>query len=167
MKKLILIPVLKILSFFKYRGFPLYFLPDGGMGSHKPYLKFLLDSLDIETPLIVEAGSGNHSTGLFVKELKNKDYRLFSFENHKNWYTKISKKYGNPNTKFIYIEGKSYLVLEEHLKQEKIEKIDLTFIDSSPLESRRLEENVSLMAAVVSKECRRWARHLKVPQPLF
>ena len=80
MKKLILIPVLKILSFFKYRGFPLYILPDGGMGSHKRYLKFLLDSLDIENPLIVEAGSGNHSTGLFVKELKNKDYSLFSFE---------------------------------------------------------------------------------------
>ena len=142
MKKLILIPVLKILSFFKYRGFPLYILPDGGMGSHKRYLKFLLDSLDIENPLIVEAGSGNHSTGLFVKELKNKDYSLFSFENHKNWYTKISKKYSNPNTKFIYIEGKSYLVLEEHLKQEKIEKIDLTFIDSSPLESRTEVKNI-------------------------
>ena len=71
MKKLLLVPILKILSFFKYRGFPLYFLPDGGMGSHKKFLKFLLDALELKNPLIVEAGSGNHSTGLFVKEFKN------------------------------------------------------------------------------------------------
>ena len=142
MKKLILIPVLKILSLFKYRGFPLYFLPDGGMGSHRRYLKFLLDALDTEKPVIVEAGSGNHSTGLFVKELKNTDYRLFSFENHKNWYTKISTKFNNPNSKFIFIEGKSYLGVEEYLKKESIVKIDLTFIDSSPLESRTEVKNI-------------------------
>ena len=76
MKKLILIPIHKILSLFKYRGFPLYYLPDGGMGSHKKYLKFILDTLDTDKLVIVEAGSGNHSTGLFVKELKNTNYRL-------------------------------------------------------------------------------------------
>ena len=142
MKKLLLVPILKILSFFKYRGFPLYFLPDGGMGSHKKFLKFLLDALELKNPLIVEAGSGNHSTGLFVKELKNKDYSLISFENHKNWYTKISKKYSNPSTKFIYIDGLSYQSVEEHLENENIKKIDLTFIDSSPLESRTEVKNI-------------------------
>ena len=142
MKNLILIPILKVLSLFKYRGFPLYFLPDGGMGSHRRYLKFLLDALETEKPVIVEAGSGNHSTGLFVKELKNTDYKLISFENHKNWYTKISTKFNNPNSKFIFIEGKSYLGVEEYLKKESIVKIDLTFIDSSPLESRTEVKNI-------------------------
>ncbi len=142
MKKLILIPILKILSLFKYRGFPLYFIPDGGMGSHKKYLKFILDALNEEEPVIVEAGSGNHSTGLFVKELKNINYKLYSFENHKNWYTKISKKYNNPKSKFIFIKGKSYLEVEDYLKKESIEKIDLTFIDSSPLESRTEVKNI-------------------------
>lgn len=142
MKKLILIPILKILSLFKYRGFPLYYLPDGGMGSHKRYLKFLLGTLNTDKVVIVEAGSGNHSTGLFVKELKNTNYRLLSFENHKNWFTKISKKYSNPNSKFIFIESKSYLEVEDYLKKESIEKIDLTFIDSSPLESRTEVKNI-------------------------
>ena len=92
--------------------------------------------------VIVEAGSGNHSTGLFVKELKNTNYRLVSFENHKNWYTKISRKYSNPNSKFIFIEGNSYIEVEDYLKKDSIEKIDLTFIDSSPLESRTEVKNI-------------------------
>jgi hypothetical protein len=136
MKKLLLFPTLKILSLFKYQGFPLYFLPDGGMGSHKRYLKFVIDTLSIDVPLIVEAGSGFHSTGLLVKHLKKTSYRLLSFDNHQNWHKKMSKKYSNPNSKFIFINGKSYFEIDDYLKEQSIEKIDLTFIDSSPFDSR-------------------------------
>lgn len=142
MKNIILIPVLKILSLFKYRGFPLYYLPDAGMGSHKKYLKFLLENLDITNPVLVETGSGDNSTGLFVKELKNKNYSLYSFENHKAWHVKMARKYKNVNSQFIYIEGKSYLDIKKYLDKDSVKKIDLTFIDSNPWESRTEVKNL-------------------------
>tara|TARA_B100001564_G_C20636427_1_gene669928 strand:- start:1002 stop:1733 length:732 start_codon:yes stop_codon:yes gene_type:complete len=142
MKNLLVKSFLKILSLFKYGGFPIYYLPDAGMGSHKKYLKFLLKNLDVNNPVLVEAGSGDNSTGLFIKELRNKNYTLYSFENYKSWHLKMSKKYKNLNTKFIYIEGKSYLDIKKHLDRDNIKKIDLTFIDSSPWESRTEVKNL-------------------------
>ena len=131
MKNIILIPALKILSLFKYRGFPLYYLPDAGMGSHKKYLKFLLENLDTTNPVLVETGSGDNSTGLFVKELKNKNYSLYSFENHKAWHDKMARKYKNVNSQFIYIEGKSYLDIKKYLDKDNVNKIIEDILSSS------------------------------------
>ena len=142
MKNLILFPLLKILSLFKYGGFPIYYMPDAGMGSHKKYFKFLLENLNIKNPVIVEAGSGDNSTGLFVKELKNKNYTLYSFENHEDWHKKMTKKYKNSNSQFIYIEGKSYAGIKKYLDKDSVKKIDITFIDSSPWESRTEVNNL-------------------------
>jgi hypothetical protein len=136
-KRLIYQFLVKVLYLFNYKfGFPIYNLPDGGMGSHKHYLKFIINNLDETNLTVVEAGSGDNSTGLFVRELKNKNYTLYSFENNLAWHEKMSKKYKNSNTEFIFIKGNSYLSVEKHLNDLNVTEIDLTFIDSAPWESR-------------------------------
>ncbi|OUX38250.1 MAG: hypothetical protein CBE33_01065 [Candidatus Pelagibacter sp. TMED273] len=137
MKRIIYAFLVKILYLFNYQfGFPIYSLPDGGMGSHKKYLKFIINNLNKTNLTVVEAGSGDNSTGLFLKELKNKNYVLYSFENNVSWHNKMSRKYKNSNIEFILIKGKSFLPVEKHLNDANVTEIDLTFIDSAPWESR-------------------------------
>lgn len=142
LKKLISIPLLKILYYFRFNGFPLYYQPDGGMGSHKKYLKFILDSLIVENPIIVEAGSGDNSTGVFTNYFKNKKFTFYSFENHKEWHEKMSKKFKNNNSKFIYLNDEVYSEIRSQILSDGVEKIDLTFIDSSPWASRTNVKNL-------------------------
>ena len=101
-----------------------------------------MKNLKTSNPILVEAGSGNNSTGLFVKILKGKNYKLYSFENHKDWHLKMIKKYKNPNSKFVFLEGNSYLGIEKYLKKDNINKINLTFIDSNPWETRTEVKNL-------------------------
>lgn len=142
LKKIISFPLLKILHYFGYNGFPLYYQPDGGMGSHKKYLKFILGSLNVEIPIIIEAGSGDNSTGVFTNYSKNKKFTFYSFENNKEWHKKMSKKFKNTNSKFIYLDDELYSEIRTHILNDGIEKIDLTFIDSGPWNSRTNVKNL-------------------------
>tara|TARA_B110000003_G_scaffold175943_1_gene175421 strand:+ start:79 stop:822 length:744 start_codon:yes stop_codon:yes gene_type:complete len=138
-KKLAFIVIKKILKKFGYFnfGFPLYFLPDSGMGSHKKYLKFILSKLPKENLTIIEVGSGNHSSKLFSKQAQSFLGRFISFENNYEWHLKVKNKFKNTkNTKFLFLEKLNKKNIKFELDNLNIEEVSLSFIDSEPWESR-------------------------------
>mgnify|MGYP001422288480 CR=1 FL=1 len=138
-KKLAYILAKKILTKFGYfnYGFPLYFMPDAGMGSHKKYFKFLLSKLEKENLIIIEIGSGNHSSKLFSKQVRSFSGKFISFENNHEWHLKIKNKFKNrKNTEFLFLDKLNKENIKSELDNLNIEKISLSFIDSEPWESR-------------------------------
>ena len=128
--------ILKKLGYFKF-GFPLYSLRDSGMGSHKKYLKYLLGKLNRHNPTIIEIGSGDHSSKLFINQLKLNPGILISFENNYDWHLKVKNKHkNNKNSEFRFLDNLSSENIKSELENLNIIDIDLSFIDSHPWESR-------------------------------
>lgn len=139
LKKIIYQLVKRILTKFGYFnfGFPLYALPDSGMGSHKKYLKYLLSKLKKENLIIVEVGSGNYSTKLLSKQAESLSGDFISFENNYEWHLKVKNKYKhNVNSKFLYLDKLNKENIKFELARLDFENITLAFIDSFPWESR-------------------------------
>jgi len=128
--------ILTKLGYFNF-GFPLYALPDSGMGSHKKYLKYLLSKLEKENLTIIEVGSGIHSSKLFSYQTESISGNFISFENNYEWHLKVKNKYkNNKNSNFLYIEKLNKENIKLELEKLGLEQITLSFIDSFPWESR-------------------------------
>ena len=65
-----------------YRNFGYnYYQPDAGMGSFRPYVKILLENLEINQD-IIEVGVGDNSTPMWTKKVNELDHiNSFHFEN--------------------------------------------------------------------------------------
>jgi len=134
--------VFKILKFFSYpESFPIYYLPDGGMGSHVKYIEHILKKISKNCLVtIVEVGSGHNSTGLFYKYRKLLNLNVFSYENNFRWYKEMKKNYSCKEIVINFAENSYTETINSSLGLNT--DVDLVFIDSSPWDTRTEATNL-------------------------
>ncbi len=128
----------KITPFKLYRNFDYnYYQPDAGMGSFRPYVKILLENMEIKRD-IIEVGIGHNSTPMWVKKVDELgNIKSLHFENNLEWFEKIKSNFFSKKSKFIFFEEDSLLeCFNENSINEKT--FDIAFIDSNPWETRTM-----------------------------
>jgi len=110
------------------------------MGSFKPYVQILIESIKLKKG-IIEVGVGDNSTPLFVKKVSElNNIYSFHFENDNEWFKKIKNQYSTENSKFIqFNENKLKEAFDDNGISQK--SYDLAFIDSNPWETRTFALN--------------------------
>lgn len=134
----LLMYISKATSVKLYRNFGYnYYQPDAGMGSFRPYVKILLENLEINED-IIEVGVGDNSTPMWTKKVNGLDHiNSFHFENNLDWFEKIKSKFSSKDSQFIFFEGDKLLeCFNNNFINEKT--FDIAFIDSNPWETRTM-----------------------------
>ena len=128
----------KLTTIKLYRNFDYnYYQPDSGMGSFRPYVKILLENMEIKRD-IIEVGIGYNSTPMWVKKVDELgNVNSLHFENNLDWFEKIKNNFFSKRSKFIFFEGDNLLeCFNENSINEKT--FDIAFIDSNPWETRTI-----------------------------
>lgn len=96
----------KLTTIKLYRNFDYnYYQPDAGMGSFRPYVKILLENMEIKRD-IIEVGIGYNSTPMWVKKVDELgNVNSLHFENNLDWFEKIKNNFSSKDLNSYFLKA--------------------------------------------------------------